>query len=557
MSDNQLELELQSTEEDDTAWTLEDLTHFWMSDGLPVFIAEYDNICDIIESMDFSIYYILGNLEKTVTPSTSTNSGTVNYNNNNKTATVTPTPVIQKTMQLFRVVNNIVGRTVTPVSTSFDDSIASLEEEAIYNMPPIPHILIDKLDQFFRLVDAQHGTESIVMLTYDMDKEGSDGWGILVPDQVNTSVHCNYDPHSIASVKPDNVVIVGSVHSHPHMSAYASGTDHKDQADFDGIHITFGWQKSVNNGATQYYIEMQMAGKAFKLDPEDVFEDIVIDKAPDPDVVEWSGKVKKVLPPSTVGGTHMAQPALAGQVQPASTQTGTTNQSPDYYKKFQNIPDFDVEQDAIIIAEVKLEKDFNTYCPSCETPIDDYHLFYNYCEFCMVPLTEQNTPVNKIIDDLSYYCKRFNYDMDVPVYLWGNDLDRNQFLIRITPTTLADALVSVEDIVDLDYTPLESSNSWKPDGFTLGDFVVDSDDVLDFESATKDIHVFQKNTKCSGCEYYYDTTCPFYREQIVRYLQDRSQNLDSFAETVTGKYCNYFVPYGENPNAYEYGDVYD
>lgn len=557
MSDNQLELELQSTEENDTAWNLEDLTHFWMSDGLPVFVAEYDNICDIIESMDFSIYYILGNLEKTVTPSTSTNSGTVNYNNNNKTATVTPTPVVQKTIQLFRVVNNIVGRTVTPVSTSFDDSIASLEEEAIYNMPPIPHILIDKLDQFFRLVDAQHGTESIVMLTYDMDKEGSDGWGILVPDQVNTSVHCNYDPHSIASVKPDNVVIVGSVHSHPHMSAYASGTDHKDQADFDGIHITFGWQKSVNNGATQYYIEMQMAGKAFKLDPEDVFEDIVIDKAPDPDVVEWSGKVKKVLPPSTVGGTRTAQPALAGQVQPASTQTGTTNQSPDYYKKFQNIPDFDVEQDAIIIAEVKLEKDFNTYCPSCETPIDDYHLFYNYCEFCMVPLTEENTPVNKVIDDLSYYCKRFNYDMDVPVYLWGNDPDRNQFLIRITPTTLADALVSVENIVDLDYTPLKSSDSWKPDGFTLGDFVVDSDDVLDFESATKDIQVFEKNTKCSGCEYYYDTTCPFYREQIVRYLQDRSQNLDSFTETVTGKYCNYFVPYGENPNAYGYGDIYD
>lgn len=564
MSDNQLELELQTTEQDSDQWTLEDLTHFWMSDGLPVFIAEYDNICDIIESMDFTIYYILGNVEKTVTPppasSSSKNSGTVTYNNDNKTATVTAPPVIQKNMQLFRIVNNMVGRTVTPVSVGFDDSIASIEEEATYNMPPIPHILIEKLDQFFRLVDAQHGTESIVMLTYNMDKEGSDGWGILVPDQVNTSVHCNYDPHSIASVKPDNVVIVGSAHSHPHMSAYASGTDHKDQADFDGIHITFGWQKSVNNGATQYYIEMQMAGKAFKLDPEDVFEDIVIDKAPDPDVVEWSGKVKKVLPPSTVGGTHSVQPTQLGQAQPASTQTGTTNYSSEYYKNFQNIPDFDIESDALIIAEVKLDKNYSSFCPSCETPIDDYHVFYSYCEFCMVPLTEENTPVNQIIDDLSHYCKRFNCDTDVPVYLWGTDSDKNQFLIRITPTTLADALSSNEEIFYQDnnnYSSITSSNSWKPDGFTLGDFVVDSDDVLDFESATKKINVFQKNTKCSGCEYYYDSNCPFYREQIVRYLQDRTQNLDSFDEAISGKYCNYFVAYSSNSNTLEYGDTYE
>ena len=559
MSDAQLELDLSQAQEEDDQWTLEDLTHFWMSDGLPVFIAEYDNICDIIESMGFSIYYLLGNVEKTVTPPASSNSGSVTYNNNNKTAKVAPTPVKHKNMQLFRIVNNFVGRTVTPVANPFDDSILSLEEEAIYNMPAIPHILIDKLDQFFRLVDAQHGTESIVMLTYDLDKEGPDGWGILVPDQVNTSVHCNYDPHSIAEVKPDNVMIVGSVHSHPGMSAYASGTDHKDQADFDGIHITFGWQKSVNNGATQYYIEMQMAGKAYKLDPEDVFEDLILNKAPDPDVVEWSGKVKKVSPPKA-GGSVTAPPTPAGQAQLASTQTGTTSKfvEPDYYKKFQNIPDFEIEEYSLIVAEVDVQKDFTSYCPSCESGIDDYDVFHNYCEFCMLPLTEKDTPVAKLLEDLKYYCKRFNYGTNVPVYLWGSDLDKNQFLIRVTPTTLS------EYIIEDDYNEIYESTitdntyqTWKPDGFTLGHFVVDSDDVLDFESATKHINVYEKNTKCSGCEFYYDTRCPFYKEQIVKYLQDRTQNSDVFADTVTGKYCNFFVAYGDNPNSYGYGDMYD
>jgi len=559
MSDAQLELELFETQEKDTQWNLEDLTHFWMSDGLPVFIAEYDDICDIIESMQFSIYYLLGNVEKTITPPPSSNSGSVTYNNNYKTATIAPAPVKQKNMQLFRIVNNIVGRTVTPVNNPFDDSIASIDEEAIYNMPAIPHILIDKLDQFFRLVDAQHGTESIVMLTYDLNKEGPDGWGILVPDQTNTSVHCNYDPDSIAQIKPDNVMIVGSVHSHPGMSAYASGTDHKDQADFDGVHITFGWQKSVNNGATQYYIEMQMAGKAYKLDPEDVFEDMILHKAPDPDVVEWTGKVKKVLPPSTVGGTALVPQIHNGPALLDSTQTGTPKPfiRPNYYNTFENVPKFQVEDNALIVAEVDVQQNLTTYCPSCESLIDDYDVFYNYCEYCMFPLTEKNTPVNKILEDLKYFCKRFNYDTDVPVYLWGSDSDKNHFLIKITPTTLSDYVHTDYDETYESTFHDRPNDNWKPQGFVVNDFVVDSDDILDFEAATKQIHVFEKNTKCSGCEFYYDSNCPFYREQILKYLQDRSQDINIFDKTITGKFCNYFVPYSDNSNFHEYGNMYD
>ena len=120
---------------------LEDLDHFWMENGLPVFIANRDNICDLVENLGFTIYYLLGNSVK----KTSTT-------NNQKVTTTTEA----KSMQLYRVVNNMVGRTVSMSNEPFDNAFLNLSEEATYSMPPIPHVMIDKLDQFFRLVDAQH-----------------------------------------------------------------------------------------------------------------------------------------------------------------------------------------------------------------------------------------------------------------------------------------------------------------------------------------------------------------------------------------------------------------
>ena len=407
------------SEEIEQELTLDDLDYYWMSNGLPVFMANREDICEVVEYFGFNIYYLLGNIEKTTT--------TTPPSNTTYKAANTPAPAAVKVttsnMQLFKVVNNFVGRTVTPSAESFDPEFIAVEEEATYNMPPIPHVLVDKLDQFFRLVDAQHGSESIVMLTYDLEKEGSEGWGILVPDQTNTSVHCNYDPNSIAEVKPDNVMIVGSVHSHPGMSAYASGTDHKDQADFDGIHITFGWQKSVQNGATQYYAEMQMSGQAYKLDIEDVFEDYVVEKAPDPEVVAWTGKVKKALPPSTVGGSLTP----ANGTHQAGTQAGITDHRKKQALSFRCIPEFNLEDNAIIVAELNDEQNKLFTCPSCQTTLDEYDIFDGSCCVCDVPIAEKNTNVATLIDNLAYYCTRNGIDKKAPAYLWCRDANNADF----------------------------------------------------------------------------------------------------------------------------------
>lgn len=233
--------------------TLEDFTYFEVENGLLCFIGLEKDICQKVEALGFQIYYLM-TWEKY-------------YEKVGTTDKLAITPSYRP--QFFKVVNNMVGRIVAPTT---EIALDSVEQQCKFTLPKIPLELIDHLDAFFRKVDEKQHTESIVLLTYDTAYEGSDGWGFLIPTQKNTATFCDYEPDSVVDEQPDTAYIVGSAHSHPNMSAYASGTDHNDQADFDGIHITYGWQKHVKGGQTQHYIEQQMQGMSVVLSPEVVFE---------------------------------------------------------------------------------------------------------------------------------------------------------------------------------------------------------------------------------------------------------------------------------------------
>lgn len=535
---------------------LDDLDHFWAENGLPIFMANRDDICDAVENIGFQIYYLLTNNTKSSSV-TSTNA---------TTKVVTTTPVSTRSMQLFKVVNNFIGRVVTLSNDPFDDSFIKIEEEALYTMPQIPHVMIDKLDQFFRLVDAQHGTESIVMLTYDINKTGPEGWGILVPDQSNTSVHCNYEPQSIADIKEDHLMIVGSVHSHPGMSAYASGTDHQDQADFDGIHITFGWQKSVNNGATQYHIEMQMAGKAYKLDPEDVFEDYIIEKAPDPEVVGWTEKVKKVLPP-TVGGMYSAAlQATQGSHNPPPASTGNGVKPPKkdrievfakLRQRFYNISNVSVEKDAIIIAEVSpygVNKNF--YCPLCQVVLDEYNLFNGYCDACYLPVCEANTPIANMVATLAYYCSDLHINTNVPVYLWAIDGHNVECIMKLIEGSLSDEIrkeIEAGDMLDeYEYlndpeqsgVKLACCDQWIDPNNPCGcDNPLTNEEIFSFDKYIGRINVYDVGGHCTACDNYYDGKCGRYRNLITDWMNNPDMEPEIFTETIDDEMCPDWVPY--------------
>lgn len=540
--------------------TLDDFNYFWMSNGAPCFIANnwdvVDNICETIESFGFQIYYLICDKSKQKTVTSKDAKGVS-----------TTYQTYEYSPAILKVVNNFTGRVVMDSNDNFGNSFAAVEEIAEYTMPPIPKVIVDKLDEFFRLVDAQHHTESIVILTYDTTKEGSDGWGVLVPEQTNTSVHCKYDADSIAEIKPDHVMIVGSVHSHPGMAAYASGTDHADQADFDGVHITYGWQNSVNNGATQYHIELQIGGSAFTLKPEDVFETFTFHKEPDPEVVEWTSKVKKAQPLYTGGSgsqaglkvpaahnqsyqttwaaqTHNSQPTHLG----TQTATGITNSfdKKTFLDQLGNIP-----PDSIVAFEIQSE---NSDCLICNFPLSDLDITSNFCMTCDSPIITQQMGQYEILTVMHQYCVDRYLDPLVGYYVYCIDENNpmSNFLLNIKPSGVhptssgSDYEPTEKDLVyKQEYTVCCNLPVSMVDSCVCPKLVLEEDIAL-FDNAHRDIEIYDQSSRCLDCTNYYDVSCPSFRQSLIDFVTYDHLVKEQITE------CPSFVHYKDGNQNVEY-----
>lgn len=172
-----------------------------------------------------------------------------------------------------------------------------LDSRMRWKMPKVPFTIMDKMDTFFREVHRRYNTESIVVLAYNFDDdelEAEERWQVIAPKQQNSAGHCNYDHADADSKLWDGYTIVGSAHSHPNMDAYASETDHKDQKDFPGLHITFAWKHS---GVTNYYAEISASGEFFVIPIESVAE--VSPVVEDEEIEEWISDVAKSTPAPT------------------------------------------------------------------------------------------------------------------------------------------------------------------------------------------------------------------------------------------------------------------
>jgi hypothetical protein len=522
--------------------SLEDLNYFWMENGAPCFMADREDICEVIESLGFQIYYLIADSEtEKIVEGKDSQQKPYKYS------------IFDRKARVLKVVNNIVGRSISETDDEFGpDVLASVQEEAFYNMPKIPQNLTDKLDEFFRLVHAQHGTESIVILTFDPTKEDSSGWGILVPEQTNTSVHCKYDADSIVDLKPDHVIIVGSVHSHPEMAAYASGTDHQDQADFDGIHITYGWQKSVNGGATQYHAEMQLSGTAYKLNIEDVFETNITLKDPDPEVVEWTGKVKKALPPYQPSVTGVQQTQAQSAAQGYTPHTAITGTKP---TKAQVIPFNFSQLDGHLIAEIDLNSTSSSECPACQTKIFRYNLTNGYCHACHMLLADSNASLNEIQLTMNNLLVAQDKSTELAYYLWCRDDKNDNFLINLKPDDLDSrptdygirydmetwedtTLTSANDYLDRhtaeeeekeevlflygqDTTLCCAVNSDRAWTECKCPITVYFEDIEVFDEATASLTIYEENSPCQACAFFSSPECSSYRSMVIDYIENK------------------------------------
>lgn len=327
-----------------------------------------------IEASGVNIYYVIGN-EKIVSVVNGT-SKTFHHVN------------------IFRVENSLLGRSIVSAEMKELDLFSQIEPGATYNLPKMPYKFVALANAFFQKAHDVHHTEAVLVLTYDPSYFDSDdptaGWGFLVPDQENTASNCKYDPSSVKEFMPENVRIVGTWHSHPLMSAFFSGTDHHDQDDWDGIHITTGW---LTGKPYEYHIALVMGGQNWTYKPEQVFDVPPLPEVDLSGIDEMVGKVKKKVHPTTTvgstvsGGTHSSY-ANKPQLQNGSGAVVRAIRLP------ANAPD---PRLVTIVACVDPES-VNHKCPFCLVPLSDKVWNSRRCIACQNFLMLPDDTLNSLVE---------------------------------------------------------------------------------------------------------------------------------------------------------------
>lgn len=359
----------------------------WLTNGCALFIGTDSDVCEKAEAWFQqtlgalpAFYYVVGvTREEHREPDTkysngSSSKGKVTYTWTNK---------------VFKVINNLMGRAIIAVEGD-ECELADIEEKANFNMPKLPWELVQKLDAFFRYVDKKHDAESIVILTYDPMVGGEEGWGFIVPVQKNSSVSCKYEPDSIVDELDDlnegrdfadQVFVAGSAHSHPGMSAYASHTDHGDQVNNDGLHMTAGWTAAK---PTEWYIEFQMGGGRFELTEEQTFS-YVPEPPQFPDIEKLAERVA-TFGSSSAGGTRFQRNdgKYAGQ---------HFGYRPPDITLPPGCPD--LKSNTVVVR--LMDSDGDT-CPVCTKKFRDQSVERRRCMDCMVFLVKTGEGIKEVLE---------------------------------------------------------------------------------------------------------------------------------------------------------------
>lgn len=324
-------------------------------------------------------------------------------------------------------------------------------------LPRMPLDFIDKIEFFFRKVDddAPSGSEAIVMLAFDRDyldtEDPSNGWVCLVPEQTNNAAHCKYEKDTILDEKTDSMLLVGTIHSHPGMSAYASHTDVGDQMDNDGLHITIGWIGQT----TEYHCEYQMGNRRYDLKPEQCFETVPKGTY---DVTDWMDKVKK--PPAWSGngstaGRKSTSHGSGSQQQSALGSGSSSGDDPasrifgEWYRAKHNenrptgCPDI---LDHTVIVVVNLEDES---CPVCQKEFDRFSSRNRRCTacFCYLSLVEDGGDLRQIAVERKEAYKGMEYMPGLEFF--KNPEYKSKYTVLVWDPAAAD----IKDRVRCIYTP--------------------------------------------------------------------------------------------------------
>lgn len=127
-------------------------------------------------------------------------------------------------------------RSLLGVSQTRVERVAHLpaEREYVdYALPKVPADLMARVVGFFRAVYQERKTEALVLLVW---RDGS--FDLVVPEQKVTLASVRFDLAD--GDLPAGSRLVGTIHSHGAMGAFASSVDEDDEAELDGLHIVVG-----------------------------------------------------------------------------------------------------------------------------------------------------------------------------------------------------------------------------------------------------------------------------------------------------------------------------
>ena len=144
--------------------------------------------------------------------------------------------------------------------------LKDLKSHADIDIPKLPTKLVGNILGFFRDIYDEYKSEAVVLLYFN-EKTGE--FKVHAPMQVVSGGAADYKPENIEG--PAGFLLYGTIHSHANMGAFHSGTDIRDEENFDGLHITFG-----RMATEKFDIEASIAvnGHRVSVDPRDYLEGI-------------------------------------------------------------------------------------------------------------------------------------------------------------------------------------------------------------------------------------------------------------------------------------------
>ena len=149
------------------------------------------------------------------------------------------------------------------------DSVPILKNVDCYAKLNIPKISVEILCQvisFFKESFFTIFSEAIVLIDYNTQTRQ---FIITVPKQKVRSGHAQaYD----IEAQDDDLLRIGTIHSHCNFSAFHSITDVGDESDEDGLHITIG---NVNSEEYSIACTVQVLKKRFQVHPTEYLDGVV------------------------------------------------------------------------------------------------------------------------------------------------------------------------------------------------------------------------------------------------------------------------------------------